>query len=500
MRRLSTGGLNDETSQPRGTTEGGAIVTSDVADVPKLVSELRAAQPAWENLGVEARARWLRRWADWLLDNQERIVAALAADTGKPVVEARIEFTVPVDLVKYSARHAGQWLRTGHPAPPNLLNLMKKTTVAHRPYPVVAVITPWNFPLGLSLCDAIPALLAGAAVVVKPASATPNSVIGAIEGWEQIGAPPVFRVLHGPGSSGSALVEEADFIQFTGSTEVGTTIAKRCAERLVPCGLELGGKDPAIVLADADLDLAARGIAWGALANAGQMCTSVERVYVESAVYPEFVSELSAHVGSLRRGADVGPLVTDDQFDIVRAHLDDATAAGARIAAGGDTDRESRWVQPTVLTGVDHTMACVREETFGPLIPVMPVENAEEAIALANSSQYGLSASVWTRDVRRGRAIAARLEAGAVNINDSHANVFFFAAPMDGWKQSGLGGRFGGAESVLRYCRPQTVTAPRAPLPYQRYLLWFPYTGTGAAVLGRVMRALAATGRRRWGW
>ncbi|MFX0578461.1 aldehyde dehydrogenase family protein [Nocardia nepalensis] len=473
---------------------------NQVVDVPGLVSELRAAQPEWERLGVEARTRWLRRYAEWLLDNQERIVAALAADTGKPTVEARIEFTVPVDLIKYSARHARGWLRPGHPAPPNLLNAMKQATVTHRPYPVVAVITPWNFPLGLSLCDAIPALLAGAAVVVKPASATPRSVIAAIQGWAEIGAPPVFRVLHGPGSSGAALVEQADFVQFTGSTEVGIRIAERCAQRLVPCGLELGGKDAAIVLADADLDLAVRGIAWGALANAGQMCTSVERVYVESAVYPRFVERLSAHVGALRRGADVAPLVTTDQFDLVRAHLVDALAAGARVAVGGNTDRDAKWVQPTVLTGVDHTMAVVCEETFGPLIPVIEVADADEAVALANSSRFGLSASVWTRDTRRGRAIAARLDAGSVNINDSHANVFFFAAPMDGWKQSGLGGRFGGADSVLRYCRPQTVTAPRAPIPYQRYLLWFPYTPSGTVVLGRIMRALAATGRRRWGW
>lgn len=481
-------------------TEVGAGLPDRPDRVSELVANMRAAQPSWEHAGVETRVRWLRRYAEWLLDNQERIVGALAADTGKPLVEARIEFTVPVDMIKYSARHAKRWLRPEHPAPPNLLNALKRATVTHRPYPLVAVITPWNFPLGLSLCDAIPALLAGAAVIVKPASATPHSVIAAIEGWAAIGAPPVFTVLHGPGATGAALVDAADYVQFTGSTEVGTEIARRCAERLIPCGLELGGKDPAIVLSDADLDLAARGIAWGALANAGQMCTSVERVYVEAAVYPEFVKKLTAQVDSLERGVDVAPLVTTEQFDVVSAQLKDAVASGAQITAGGGTDRSARWVQPTVLTGVDHTMTCVQEETFGPIIPVMPVADEDQAVTLANSSRFGLSASVWTRDKRRGHRIAARLDAGAVNINDSHANVFFFAAPMDGWKESGLGGRFGGATALLKYCRPQTITAARVAIPYQRYLLWFSYTRVSTALLGRIMRALAATGRRRWRW
>jgi acyl-CoA reductase-like NAD-dependent aldehyde dehydrogenase len=466
-------------------------------DVPKLVEELRTHQPEWEALGPGGRARWLRKYADWLLDNESRIIDALAAEVGKPRVEASIEFIVPVDVIKYYASNAEKFLAIKHPAPHNLLNAPKRVSVAHRPYPVVGVITPWNFPLGLSLVDAVPALIAGCAVVIKPSSATPNAVLAAVAGWAEIGAPPIFKVLHGPGAAGSALVDEVDYVQFTGSTETGKRIAASCSQRMIPCGLELGGKDPAIVLADADLDVAARGIVWGALSNAGQMCTSIERVYVEAPVYDRFVEKLSANVGALRRGVEINGLVTREQFELVTAHLADALAAGARVAVGGGTDPSANYVEPTVLVDVDHTMACVREETFGPLIPVMKVADENEAVRLANDSIFGLSASVWTRNTKHGERVAARLEAGAVNVNDSHANLFYFPAPMDGWKQSGMGGRLGGAEGALKYTRPQTITAPRLPLTYQQYLLWFPYNDTMAEVLARTMRALSATGLRR---
>ncbi|WP_181063320.1 aldehyde dehydrogenase family protein [Nocardia nova] len=466
-------------------------------DVPGLIGGLRAAQPAWEASGVAQRVRWLRRYADWLLDNEDRIVGLLAAEVGKPLVEARIEFTAPIELIKYLTGEAKRMVRTERPRSANTLGSLKSVTVAHRPYPVVGVITPWNFPLGLALCDAIPALLAGAAVVVKPAPATPDCVLTALEGWSEIGAPPVLSALFGGTEVGRALVEQVDYVQFTGSTATGRTIAAQCGDRLIPCALELGGKDPAVVLSDADVDFTARGIAWGALANAGQMCTSIERVFVEVSVFDEFVGKLAAHVSSLRKGRDIGSLATSEQVDVVIRHLDDAIAAGATVVCGGRYSRAARWVEPTVLIDVDPSMACLREETFGPLIPVMAVAGEDEAVRLANDSDFGLSASVWSRDRVRAQRVAARLEAGAVNINDSHANVFLLSAPMHGWKQSGLGGRFGGAQAVLKYCRPHAVTTARVPLPYQRHLLWFPYTDLGAAVVGRMMRALAATGIRR---
>ncbi|NKX86835.1 aldehyde dehydrogenase family protein [Nocardia coubleae] len=468
--------------------------------MPNHVEQLRAAQREWEQSGVAARIHWLRRYAEWLLDNQDTIVAQLASEVGKPLIEAQIEFMVPIELINYLTGTTVRCLDAERVTPANLLGALKTATVTHRPYPVVAVITPWNFPLGLSLCDAIPALLAGAAVVVKPAPATPGSVITAVSGWGDIGAPPVFSVLAGDDTIGRALVDEVDYVQFTGSSRTGRAIAQRCGQRLIPCGLELGGKDPALVLADADLDHAARGIAWGALANAGQMCTSIERVFVEKPVFEQFVAKLAAHVDSLQEGRDLSALVTADQFDIVVEHLDQAVAAGASVVSGGGHDRSRRWVQPTVLIDVDPSMACMREETFGPLIPVLAVADEDEAVRLANDSDYGLSASVWSSDRARAERIAARLEAGAVNINDSHANVFLLSAPMHGWKQSGLAGRFGGRDAVLKYCRPQAVTAARIPLSYQRHLLWFPYSTAATAVLGRTLRVLAARGTRRWTW
>ncbi|MEU7766554.1 aldehyde dehydrogenase family protein [Nocardia sp. NPDC049190] len=473
-------------------------MSSELIDVSKRVSELRVVQSDWESLGVTGRVRWVRRYANWLLDNADLLTELLVAECGKPLVEAKVEVTVPIDIIKYYCRQAEKSLRTRHPAPPNLLNAVKRVDVVHRPYPVVAVITPWNFPLGLSLLDAIPALLAGAAVVVKPAPATPHTVVAAVEGWAEIGAPAVFTVIAGDDDAGRALVDEADYVQFTGSTATGRKIAQRCAERLIPCGLELGGKDPAIVLADADVELAAHGIAWGALINAGQMCTSVERVYVVDPIYDSFVETLAGHVRSLRRDLDVSSLVTAEQFEVVSRHLADATASGARVLAGGGTEPAERWVEPTVLVDVDHTMTCLREETFGPLIPVVRVGDESEAVRLANATTYGLSASVWSRDIRHAERVAAQLDVGAVNINDVHANLFFFAAPMAGWKESGLGSRLGGADGIVKYCRPQTVTKPRAPLPLQRLLLWYPYTDFRTNLLGRTLRALAATGRRRF--
>ncbi len=259
--------------------------------------------------------------------------------------------------------------------------------------PVVGVITPWNFPLLIPGVDAVPALLAGAAVLVKPSEVTPLSAGELARGWDQIGAPPVFACVTGLGATGAAVVDAVDMVQFTGSTRTGRAIAARAGERLIPCGVELGGKDPAIVLADADLSRAANGIAWGALFNSGQACISVERVYVEAPAYDRFVALLTERVLSIRQGvdngsysADVGPLVTRQQVEIVRSHVEDAVTRGATIATGGKATGSGGFFEPTILLDVDHSMACMRDETFGPTIPVMKVADEDEAIRLANDS------------------------------------------------------------------------------------------------------------------
>ena len=296
-------------------------------------------------------------------------------------------------------------------------------------------------------------------------------------------------------------------VQFTGSTRTGRAIAARAGERLIPCGVELGGKDPAIVLADADLSRAANGIAWGALFNSGQACISVERVYVEAPVYARFVTLLTERVQSIRQGADngsystdVGGLVTKQQLEIVKSHVQDAAAHGATIASGGKTTGDSGFYQPTILLDVDHSMACMRDETFGPTIPVMKVADEEEAIRLANDSQYGLSATVWTKDIGHGRDIAQRLEVGAVNINDVYSNLFCFPLPQGGWKSSGLGSRLGGPHGIRKYCRQQAITAPRARR-LENQLLWYPYSQRRGRTVGALLRLFTARDvRRRLRW
>ncbi|MFQ6330935.1 aldehyde dehydrogenase family protein [Nocardia sp. CWNU-33] len=481
----------------------GSVPVQTADSVATVVRELRAHQPAWEALGVRGRATWLRKLRNWLLDNESQLVEQLHAETGKPRAEAVLEVMVICDAINYYADRARQFLAEEKARPHGLLTASKKLTKVYRPYPVVGVITPWNFPLMIPGVDAVPALLAGAAVVIKPSEATPLSGLGLARGWQEIGAPPVLACVTGLGATGVALVDTVDLVQFTGSTRTGRAIAARAGERLIPCSVELGGKDAAIVLADADLARAANGIAWGGLVNSGQACISVERVYVEAPVYDQFIALLTERVVAVRQGlddgsysADVGAMATEQQVEIVRRHVDDAVARGARIVTGGNAVGPGAFFEPTILVDVDHSMACMREETFGPTIPVMKVADAEEAIRLANDCEYGLSATVWTKDRDRGQAIARRLEVGSVNINDAYANLFCFALPHGGWKNSGLGARLGGAQGLRKYCRQQAITAPRVPTP-KNEVLWYPYSPRRGRTVARILRLLAARGLQR---
>lgn len=491
---------------PATGTVMGTVAVASAETVAAVVAELRCQQRSWEALGPEARAAWLRRLRNWLLDNQSRLVDILVAETGKPRAEAAFEVMVTCDVINYYARRARRFLAEESVRPHGVLTATKRLTKVYRPYPVVGIITPWNFPLLIAGVDAVTALLAGAAVVLKPSEITPLSAGELARGWAQIGAPPVLACVTGGGVTGAAVGDTVDMVQFTGSTRTGRAIAARAGERLIPCGVELGGKDPAIVLADADLDRAANGIAWGALFNSGQACISVERVYVEAPVYDRFVQLLTERVLSLRQGvdtgsysADVGTLVTEQQLGIVRGHVEDAVAAGATIATGGKATGTGGFFEPTMLLDVDHSMTCMREETFGPTIPVMKVADQEEAIRLANDSPYGLSATVWTKDIGRGKEIAHRLEVGAVNINDVYSNLFCFPLPHGGWKSSGLGSRLGGAQGVRKYCRAQAVTAPRMPTS-KNDLLWYPYSPRRGRTVAALLQAVVARdGRRRWG-
>lgn len=480
------------------------VVDMGANEVARVAGELRVAQQEWEAAGPTGRARHLLRLRDWVLDNESHLLDVIQSESGKVRQDAAFETAAAADVISYFARRAARFMRPRHPLPHGLLTITKALTVAYRPYPLVGVITPWNFPLFLPLGDCAPALLAGAAVIVKPSEVTPLTAVELGHGWQEIGAPDVLRVITGGRDAGAAVVDLVDYVQFTGSTATGRTIATRAADRLIPCSLELGGKDAMIVLDDADVNRAVEGALWGGFFNSGQVCTSVERVYVQEGVYDDFVSRLAGRAKQIRQGADgvagdseVGAMVNDAQTAIVQSHVDDAVARGARVLVGGSTaGGKGSWFEPTVLVDVDHSMQIMREETFGPTLPVMKVRDADDAIAKANDSDYGLSASIWTRTRRRGEQLARRVEAGAVNVNDMFTNVISPTVPMSGWRSSGVGARFGGAQGLLRFCRAQAITASRLPTPADG-LLWYPYSLEKSRVAARVVRMAVGRGRRR---
>lgn len=491
------------TLEIRRPADGRALRSIPIVDGDRVRSaalELREAQVAWHDIGPAARASWLRKWRGSILDHTDKLTDLLVAETGKVRPDALVETTGSCEFISFYADHAKEFLAPERVGAGGLLSLPKRLTRSYRPYPLVGLIIPWNFPITLFLMDAAPALAAGCAVLTKSSEMTPLTCARVIEGWQEIGAPPVLRHVAGAGETGEAVVEAVDFVQFTGSTSTGRRVATRCAELLKPVSLELGGKDAAIVLEDADLDRAAHGIVWGGIFNSGQVCISVERVYVVDEVYDRFVEKVSAALESLKQGSrardDVGAMVTLGQVDTVERHVREAEQSGARVLVGGARGKEGNFFAPTLLVDVDHNMTCMTEETFGPTLPVMRVSDEAEAVALANDSEYGLSATVWTRDVARGRRIAGQLEVGAVNINDVFSNLFAVELPHSGWKSSGLGARLGGAQGLRKYCRVQAITEPRFPLTTKE-LTWYPYSARRTAIAARVLRLAAGRGLRQ---
>jgi len=471
-----------------------------VEQLPGLAQRAREAQGAWEALGVEARAAALLRYRALLAERADEIAETVAAETGKPVEEARAsDLFLVLEGITHWARNAKRLLAPERIRP----RLFKHKRVLSRYVPrgLVGVISPWNFPFAIAVGDAMPALVAGNAVIVKPSELTPGSALLAAALWRETGLPAaVFQVAVGRGDLGAALLEHVDMVMFTGSVGTGQRIAARCGELLVPCSLELGGKDPMIVCADADLERAANACVFGALLNAGQACLSVERVYVDAPVYDEFVRLVEAKVRSLRLGApgedaDIGSLTSPAQLAKVAEHVEEALARGAKALTGGKrSERAGLFFEPTLLVDVDHEMACMREESFGPIIPVMKVRDVEEAIRLANDSSFGLAASVFTRDPRKGVAIAERLRAGGVCVNDCLVHAFIPNAPMGGMKQSGSGRRHG-VEGLRKYCEQQTLVVDRLGLRSEPF--WYPRSRVRQGLMRRFQELLYGRARAR---
>jgi acyl-CoA reductase-like NAD-dependent aldehyde dehydrogenase len=470
--------------------------------VRAMVERGRRAQPGWEACGFDGRAEVMLELRHWFVENRNRIVDLLVNENGKTREDALLaELFYVCDALGFWAKKAPDYLAGERIKTHSILLLGKKIVVRHRPYGVVGVIGPWNYPLTNSFGDCIPALMAGNAVVLKPSEVTPLTNLMLADAMLECGAPPdVFQVATGAAGTGAALVENVDMIHFTGSTRTGRKVAIEAAQRLIPCSLELGGKDPMIVLREADVDRAANMAVQWSMANSGQICISVERVYVEEPVYDEFVEKVVARTRTLRQGPpgepgniDVGAMTFPPQMDTVQDHVQDAVDKGAQVLVGGKAlEGPGQFFEPTVLTGVDHSMKIMTEETFGPTLPIMKVRDADEAVRLANDTRYGLNSSVFSKDIAKGEQVARRLNAGNACVNDALMNYLALEAPFGGSNESGLGARHGPA-GIRKYCATQTILVTRFGL--KREPTMFPNSAMKAKAFERLM--VLMWGRRR---
>jgi len=432
------------------------------SDVRAAVLRARSAQAAWAELGLRRRIAILREFQGKLYARKSEIAAAITREVGKPLVEALVtEVLVVLDAARFLIDNAWGLLRDEPVPHGNLVTKLKRGWLVREPHGVIGIISPWNYPFSIPATETLAALVAGNAVVLKPSELTPLVALELASLLHAAGVPEdVFQVVVGEGPAGAALLRSPiDKLVFTGSVATGKRIAAAAAERLLPVVLELGGKDPMLVLDDADVDVASSAAVWGAFVNAGQACLSVERCYVHHSLYESFAKACAEKTKQLRVGngmdahTDVGPMIQERQVRIVESHVEDAKARGARVLAGGTRLPELgvNFYAPTVLAGVTQDMRIMREETFGPVLPVMACADDDEAVRLANDSEYGLAASVWTRDPKRGERLARRIHAGTVMVNDVISCFGISEAPHGGVKASGVGrthGRFGLDEMV----------------------------------------------------
>ncbi|WP_062984477.1 succinic semialdehyde dehydrogenase [Nocardia anaemiae] len=443
----------------------GRVPLADAADVHLAFTKAAVAQCHWAALPVHDRVAVIKRYRALVLENRDLLLDIIQAETGKARWTAQEEVLGILAGTRYYARLAPELLKPRRV--PGPLPGLTRVRVHAQPKGVVGVIAPWNYPMFLAIGDSIPALLAGNAVVLKPASRTPFSALANAELLYEAGLPrDLLAVVPGSGSTvGGAIVENCDFLMFTGSSATGRVLARQCADRLIGCSAELGGKNPMIVTAGVDVDKVARAALRACFSNAGQLCLSIERVYVEQSIADEFTAKFVAAIEAMPLGpgydfaAAMGSLSSAEQLATVAKHLADAKSKGAKVITGGKPrpDLGPLFFEPTVLTGVTREMDCAREETFGPLVAIYPVADTDQAIRLANDTEYGLSASVWAATPAEGEAIAVRLRSGAVNVDECYAVAAASpGAPMGGMGSSGLGRRHG-PEGLLKYTEPQTV-------------------------------------------
>jgi len=466
-------------------------------DVALALERARAAQASWAATSFADRRRVLLRFHDLVLAHQDEVLDILQLECGKARRHALDEVIDAAIVARYYANTAKCHLRRRRRR--GAVPLLTATWELHHPVGIVGIIAPWNYPLTLSIGDALPALAAGNAVVIKPDAQTPFSALWGAALLDEAGLPTgLVQIVTGSGRTlGPHIIDGSDFVMFTGSTATGREVARRCAERLIPCSMELGGKNAMIVLDDADLDRALDGAERALFSNAGQLCMSIERLLVHEAIADEFVSRLAKRTSAMRLDnaldyrADMGSLISQSQLETVRAHIDDALDQGATVVAGGRArpDLGPYFHEPTLLTGVRDGMALFAEETFGPVAAISRFSTDDEALARANDSRYGLNASIWTRDTTRGRALATRVQAGTVNVNEGFAAAWASVdAPMGGMKDSGLGRRHG-EHGIRKYTESQTVSV-------QRLLPLGPPPPLGPHAWGRAMTASLRTLRR----
>ncbi|MBO0854362.1 MAG: succinate-semialdehyde dehydrogenase (NADP(+)) [Nocardia sp.] len=502
LTQLATVGPDADTLTRRAPYTGAPLADLPVATpaaVEGAFATARIAQRTWAAMPVRRRAQIILRFHDLVLERQEGVLDLMQAEAGKTRRDAFMEVTDVAMTARYYARQAAKMLAPKRRR--GAIPVLTHTTELRHPKGVVAVVSPWNYPLSMAATDALAALLAGNAVVQKPDVQTALTALWSLDLMLEAGLPPgVWQMVIGRGSSiGPALVDNADFMMFTGSTASGRQIARDAGERLIGASLELGGKNPMVVLPDADLNKVTEGVIAACFPSAGQLCVSTERIYVPEDVKDDLLTRIEARVAKIRLGAgydysyDMGSLTSESQLATVTEHVTDAVRKGARVVAGGRPrpDLGPLFYEPTVLTDVTPDMKIYREETFGPVVSVYGFTTEEQAVAMANDTIYGLNASVWTTDGRKGRRIAARIHAGTVNVNEAYAAAWgSVAAPMGGMGASGLGRRHGG-DGLLKYTEAQTVAHQRLqPIGPPNGMQWPEF----ATTMTRVLRAVKRVG------